>query len=1195
VAKSYGDHWSGELFPGVLDARESAKRTVAAFIAATDRVTFVSAFEMAEAFKRADPRSTRRGATPGAERAHRFKISIDESFASIELRAPDPYWLTFQRITDGHLACTCSCAAFMRTRKPCVHAVAAILLGMTDFEPWIPAGLQMLSARSTAARPQPIVDVMATPAAWILHPDDVPHLMVHGRVLPPQGREAGIEWGLESGRESATSPARVYILEDRSPQTPSILTCWQPARTAEGAIALSQRPLGQTYARRSNETLDPVDHKVHDRLSTMAPSLLRPSSQSQFVALVIAEIARAGRLHRAYADPAGGPRRLGPPLRWIGDLPWQVEVHVGPVPDPHATVSGEGDRTPPADALALASRNGLRLWLRLVAPNQQPIDCLNQADHFFVHLVQLGDDLLDAAATDELGRFRFNSRCLELMRFGADISDPEDLVESLDRLRYLADRYTDDDSASTDRVVLDPTLGVRLFSPAPDGMPTPVLRLDGSPTRSTVDVIPLSRYVHPDDPTIVVDRDVRTNRLIEDPAEPLMTVPRGILDAEEQIESKSREMVRRAGGSAAARWRLPRAKLPALLRAAAKRGYAVELQKQPARAGGRWSLSVTSGIDWFDLNGQLETPEGAIPLGELVRAARASPDAVEILPLTDGTTVLLPKALRGVLRKLARIMTSREESAMRFARSEALLVDALLESADRRRDDAAFRSLRARLATIELPTNVPVPQGFAGSLRDYQQQSLAWFAGLRELGMGGCLADEMGLGKTVQVLAMLAGEHAPTTTSKASAKVTQKKTKKKTPSATDRPGSARHPSLLVVPRSIVRNWVDEAARFAPSLRVIDCSQADRAIDDATFESADLVIVTYGTLLRDIETLAKRDFHYVILDEAQAIKNEAARTTKATKCLRAQHRLVMTGTPIENHLGELWSLMDFLNPALALRLGRLAGSGEGEDLETVRKAVRPFLLRRTKREVAKELPDRIEQTMHCDMTTAQRAHYEELLKRIRTDLLKGSDAEFGRRKLDVLEGLLRLRQIACHPSLVDPARAKAGSGKLEALLPMLEESAEEGRKTLVFSQFTSFLAIVRAELDARSITYEYLDGQTRDRPARVRRFIEDERCTTFLLSLKAGGVGLNLQCAERVVLLDPWWNPAVEAQAIDRTHRIGQKKSVHAIRLVSAGTVEDRVLDLQARKRSLADAIVGGDAGPLASMTREDLAFLLHTG
>ncbi len=428
---------------------------------------------------------------------------------------------------------------------------------------------------------------------------------------------------------------------------------------------------------------------------------------------------------------------------------------------------------------------------------------------------------------------------------------------------------------------------------------------------------------------------------------------------------------------------------------------------------------------------------------------------------------------------------------------------------------------------------------------------------------------------------------------KAVAAIEDKAPKPAAKRASKRAPRAMPPSLLVVPRSIVRNWLDEARRFAPNLRVLDLSHSERSLDDATFEQCDVALITYGTLVRDVDRLAAIDFGYVILDEAQAIKNATTRAAKAAKALKARHRLAMTGTPIENHIGELWSLFEFLNPGMSKGLERLAARSEDGDLSLVRRAVGPMILRRTKREVAKDLPERIEQTIRCDMTEAQEEHYRALVERVRADLLGAVDhMGLEKSRMEVLTGLLRLRQVACHPVLVDKRRLEAGSGKLDTLLPMLEESAEEGRKTLVFSQFTSFLAIVRAELDARGITYEYLDGATTDRGERVARFRDDPACAVFLLSLKAGGVGLNLQAAERVILLDPWWNPAVEAQAIDRAHRIGQQRTVHALRLVCGGTVEERVLELQQKKRHLIDAIIGEDAGPLASLTRDDLEFLL---
>ncbi|GEM_PF-1189356 len=1119
---------------------------------------------------------------PAANRCN-IKMSLDGRSATGTIKHGGTHRIHIECRAPGHIDCSCSCRMFHTFKRACEHIVAFLLLFDVELEEWMPKGNLSLCAieRNGETKLTP----GTTEPPWILEPEDVANL------APACVSPAPV--GSPSPDSTTPNPAAplpgVYVLRSTGePGLTSTLVGFRRSRISDGRVALEQVPLRFG----AGGPLDTVDAAIIDLVDRLPASHFHAMSGSHAVAGAMLAAARAGRLHcqrvpRTHRDAGPSRGRLGPPTRWQDDQPWQPEIHFAPAAppaegaaNPEHTREGPDPNSEPNQDL----RNGMRCWLRLVAEGHDPIDCLDPSPILFAHALVNGDRIFDTDARDSHGRYRFSGNVLRLMQHGPELIAPSDTRDALEDVRYMGDNWSDaadpDGDDRPPRIVVDPRLGITHFQ----ATPKPVIRLDGGPQRSTVDVVPMVRYIHPDDPTIVVDRDSRTNLLVEDPDRPLTVVPCGDLSFEDAFTEASATMFRRAGGKGHAQWRLPRAKLPALLRAAAKRGYAVELQKQPARAGGRWSLSVASGIDWFELDGQLETPEGPIPLKELVRAARAAPGAVEILPLADGTTVILPTKLRGVLRKLARIMHARDNESIRFAHSEALLVNTLLEAADRSRDDAAFRALRTRLKDIELPRKVPTPSSFVGTLRDYQQASLAWFAGLRELGMGGCLADEMGLGKTIQVLAMLAAEHVETHAKP-----------RKTSAAKRTTAAPRRPTLLVVPRSIVRNWIEEASRFVPQLRIADLSQGDRDLADAAFDSLDVAVVTYGTLLRDIETLSRREFQYVILDEAQAIKNQAARTTKAAKCLRAQHRLAMTGTPIENHLGELWSLMEFLNPALAARLELLAGSGETDELDTVRRAIRPFLLRRAKRDVAKELPDRIEQTMHCEMTAPQRAHYDELLKRIRHDLLNKSDVEFGRSKLDVLEGLLRLRQVACHPCLVDRSRSGAGSGKLDALLPMLEESAMEGRKTLVFSQFTSFLAIVRRELEQRGLSFEYLDGQTRDRAERVRRFATDDSCHTFLLSLKAGGVGLNLQCAERVVLLDPWWNPAVEAQAIDRTHRIGQTRSVHAIRLVSAGTVEDRVLELQSRKRALADAIVSGEAGPLASMTREDLAFLLGTG
>jgi SNF2 family DNA or RNA helicase len=348
-------------------------------------------------------------------------------------------------------------------------------------------------------------------------------------------------------------------------------------------------------------------------------------------------------------------------------------------------------------------------------------------------------------------------------------------------------------------------------------------------------------------------------------------------------------------------------------------------------------------------------------------------------------------------------------------------------------------------------------------------------------------------------------------------------------------------------------------------------------------------------------LVEVDFDYAILDESQAVKNHATQASKAARALNARHRLALSGTPLENHLTELWSLFEFLNPGMlgrstAFRRLTRKGGGEGVDREgraLLARALRPFLLRRTKEQVAKDLPEKTEQTLHCEMPARQRRLYRELASHYRESLLsKGAAAALAGSRMHVLEALLRLRQAACHPGLLDVSRQAEEAAKLDALLPLLEEVIEEGHKALVFSQFTSMLAIVRDRLEHAEITYEYLDGQTRNRKERVDRFQSDDACPVFLISLKAGGLGLNLTAADYVFILDPWWNPAVEAQAIDRTYRIGQTRHVMAYRLVCKDTVEEKILKLQERKRDLADAILTSDNAVLSNLRPEDLELLL---
>jgi SNF2 family DNA or RNA helicase len=441
----------------------------------------------------------------------------------------------------------------------------------------------------------------------------------------------------------------------------------------------------------------------------------------------------------------------------------------------------------------------------------------------------------------------------------------------------------------------------------------------------------------------------------------------------------------------------------------------------------------------------------------------------------------------------------------------------------------------------------------------------------------------MGLGKTVQVLALLSGRRLG---------------KKK-----DDPG----PSLVVVPRSLVFNWRQEAARFTPELRVLDHTGSARNRDSLAPGGEHLIITTYGTLRQDIAQLREVEFDYVILDEAQAIKNATTASAKAARLLRGRHRLALTGTPIENRVEELWSLFEFLNPGMLgtsaafKALARLrpktprhtGPTHEASELPLIARALRPVILRRTKARVAPELPPKVEQTLMVELEPAQRRIYDDLLVHYRRSLLPYVDKMgMARSQIKILEALLRLRQAACHPALIAKTRDDAPSAKLDVLVPMLEEAAVEGHKSLVFSQFTSFLALLRERLDEKNMDYAYLDGATQNRQSIVERFQDDLACRVFLISLRAGGHGLNLTAAEYVFLLDPWWNPAVEAQAIDRAHRIGQQQHVIATRLVARDTIEEKILELQRSKRELADAILSEDRGALSLIGREELELLL---
>jgi superfamily II DNA or RNA helicase len=578
-------------------------------------------------------------------------------------------------------------------------------------------------------------------------------------------------------------------------------------------------------------------------------------------------------------------------------------------------------------------------------------------------------------------------------------------------------------------------------------------------------------------------------------------------------------------------------------------------------------FQIKSNIDWFELHADIDFGGARVTFPELL-AALARGDGTIVLD--DGSLGILPEEWMkryGLLAGLGEV----EGEHLKFGMVQAGILDALLMTQPSVDYDSRFLEIRERLASFSGVESDQEPPTFKGELRPYQREGLGWLRFLEEFHFGGCLADDMGLGKTIQMLAFLEGRR--------------------------RRNKKRIPSLVVVPKSLLFNWKQECERFTPEMKSLEYAGLDRAKMRDDFLKYDLILTTYGTLRRDILSLKEIAFDYVILDEAQAIKNSSSQVAKASRLLQARHRVGLSGTPIENHLGDLCSIFEFLNPSM---LGRSSAfklhAADPENKETrqiLADGLRPLILRRTKASVASELPEKLEQTIYCEMGDDQLRLYNELRDHYRDSLLGIiEDQGLAKSRMHVLEALLRLRQVACHPALLDKATVDDASAKLDVLIPHIEELLEEGHKSLVFSQFTSMLAIVRQHLDKKGIVYEYLDGQTRDRKERVERFQSDDKCGVFLISLKAGGLGLNLTAADYVFILDPWWNPAVETQAIDRAHRVGQTRQVFAYRLICRNTVEEKIAELQQQKRELADAILEQNNSLLQNLTTDDLRLLL---
>ncbi|MEM9070317.1 MAG: SNF2-related protein [Myxococcota bacterium] len=581
-------------------------------------------------------------------------------------------------------------------------------------------------------------------------------------------------------------------------------------------------------------------------------------------------------------------------------------------------------------------------------------------------------------------------------------------------------------------------------------------------------------------------------------------------------------------------------------------------------------MRVSSGVDWMSLDVTFSAGDAVVTEEEL-RACLES--GQRIVKLGDGTYAAVdPDKVAEVLARMAEIYATAGQKK-KLPLSQAGRIQDLIGLVDNANVKPKARGLFDKLSNIDEVPKVAKPRTLKATLRPYQKKGFSWLVFLHEMSMGGILADDMGLGKTLQTIALLLH--------------VRSKTKKK------------QLNLVVAPTSVVPNWEREIKKFAPGLTTVVWQGPNRHDRKDELAKAEVMITSYALLRRDEELLQSLGLRYVILDEAQHIKNPMSQTARAAKKLQSERRLALTGTPIENRLSEMWSIFDFVSPGLLGDLkkfeenvARPIDRGDEETAKHLRNTIRPFVLRRLKIDVAEDLPPKIEQEIVVPMSDDQSALYKQILREIRKSLLSEVEKKgISKSQIQILAALTRLRQVACDPRLMKLENREFGdedSGKLGALREIIQNAKSGGHRVLVFSQFVTMLQHIRRALEEDGVTYEYLDGSTKDRIERVERFNEDDSVTAFLISLKAGGTGLNLVGADTVVHFDPWWNPAVEDQATDRAHRIGQTKVVNVYRLIAKASVEEKILELSAKKRALMENVLSTEGSPLKGLTKKDV-------
>lgn len=581
------------------------------------------------------------------------------------------------------------------------------------------------------------------------------------------------------------------------------------------------------------------------------------------------------------------------------------------------------------------------------------------------------------------------------------------------------------------------------------------------------------------------------------------------------------------------------------------------------------SFEVKEDNDWFDIHAIVHFGVHPIPFISLKQHILHKKREF-ILP--DGDIAIIPEKWFTQYSTLFSLADS--SKGLQLKKHHIGLINDLAE--DSIANVTLSRKLQ-RLNDFEDIEDSAMPKNFKGDLRHYQKAGYNWFSFLRAYNFGGCLADDMGLGKTIQTLAMLQ-------------KIKEEDEQQNTHSTT----------LIIMPTSLIYNWLNEAKKFTPKLKIHAHTGTFRNKDVSLFHKYDVIITTYGITRVDVDLMSGFYFNYIILDESQSIKNPSSKAFKSVRALKSRHRLVLSGTPVENSVADLWTQLTFLNPGL---LGTQAFFNEEyvqaiekrKDEEKAKKLqaiIKPFVLRRTKEQVAAELPPKTEHIFYCDMSEDQAAYYEKTKSAYRNDLLSSmDDGTYAKKQVQLLQGLTALRQLANHPVMIDD-EYKADSGKFENVIHTLDNVLKGGHKVLIFSQFVKHLSIFKTYLEKDGIPFAYLDGGTKNRGEIVAEFQQNKDLKVFLISIKAGGVGLNLTQADYVFILDPWWNPAVEQQAIDRTHRIGQDKKVFIYKFISKDTVEEKILALQRRKKSLANSLITTEESFFKSLSKDDIRELL---